>query len=165
MKPLFPLFKREFWHIFPVFVFFLIAFNVINMTEIFLFERAGLSPFTFFNILVAAGLVAKIILVIDHLPFTNLFPNKPLIYNSIWKTLLYSSITLVVRLCIRLTPFLLENEPVSIEFEQFIDQVNWPLFISIQAWYVLLFFLFVTVRELTEVIGVEKMRRIFFGRL
>ncbi|MES2273558.1 MAG: hypothetical protein V4487_05165 [Chlamydiota bacterium] len=155
--------KREFLHILPVFIFFLISFNIINMTEIFLFKKAGITPFTFLHILIAAGLIAKVILVIDHLPFTNLFRNKPLIYNSLWKTLIYWLITLAVRFCMLLFPFLFERETFSMEFHNFVSQINWRLFTSIQTWYLLLFFLFVTVRELTEVIGPAKMRKIFFG--
>ena len=36
----------------------------------------------------AALLVAKVVLITDALPFVNRFPEKPLIYNVVWKTAL-----------------------------------------------------------------------------
>lgn len=156
--------RKEFFHILPVFLFFLIMFNVINTTERFLFEKAGLTPFTFLNVLVAAALVAKIVLVIDHLPATNLPKHKPLIYNIIWKTIVYTLITLVVRLAIQLTPYLFSGRDLRVDYQLFSAAMNWRLFTAIQIWYLMLFFLFVTARELTEVIGYLKMRKIFFGR-
>lgn len=156
--------KREFFHVFPIFLFFLITFNLINITEEELFRKAGMSPFTFIDILVAAGLIAKILMVIDHLPWIDLFPHKPLLYNIAWKTSIYWVILFCVRFSIRLFPFLLQGESLKIEWENFITQMDWRLFASIQAWYLMLFFLFVTGRELAHAIGPAKMRRLFLGK-
>jgi len=156
--------KKEFFHILPVFLFFLIMFSIINMTERFLFEKAGLTPFTFINVLVAAALVAKVLLVIDHLPGIDLFPGKPLILNIVWKTAIYSIITLFIRLAIQLTPYLFSGRDLTADYEKFTQHMNWRLFVGVQTYYFLLFFIFVTARELMQVIGHLKMRKIFFGK-
>jgi hypothetical protein len=147
--------KKEFLHVFPAFIFFYISFNLINITEGFMFKKAGIGSFSFMTIFVAAAVVAKVLIVIDHLPFISLFPNKPLIYSVVWKTLLYGAATFCIRAAIRLFPFIWGQESIDID---------WKLFMAVQAWYVILFFVFVTFREFAMAIGPVKVRRIFFGK-
>lgn len=68
--------KREFLHVLPIFLFFLVSFTLINWTESFLFRRSGITPFGFLEVAIAAALIAKIVLVVDHLPLTHLFRKK-----------------------------------------------------------------------------------------
>ena len=53
---------------------------------------------------VAALVVAKVMLLADLLPFVNRFPEKPLIYNVVWKTLIYVLAALVVHYLEHLVP-------------------------------------------------------------
>lgn len=155
--------KNEFLHVFPVFLFFLISFTLINLIERMLLERAGIAPFTLIQIFLAAAVIAKVILVIDHLPLISLFSSKPLIRPIIWKTLFYWIILLAVRSAIRFTPFLMESQRLSREWNDFIQKTDWGLFFTIQGYYLFLFFLYVALRELTLAIGPLKMRKLFFG--
>lgn len=155
--------KKEFFHILPVFLFFGIAFFIINGVETLLFKRAGITPFSTAEILVGAALVAKVFLVIDHWSFVDLFSRKPLFYTLLWKTFLYWIILISVRLAVRITPYFFGGEGVEGDLSTFSEQFNWPLFFSFQAYYVMLVFLFITARELTRVLGAQKMRKIFFG--
>lgn len=156
-------FKREFNRVFPVFLFFLIAFTLINLTERLLLERAGIAPFTLLQIALAAGVIAKVLLVIDHLPFIDLFPKQPLICNILWKTIFYWAILFLVRLCIRFVPFLREDDGFHREWADFVQKVDWGLFSTIQGYYLMLFFIFVTARELAFALGPLKLRKLFFG--
>lgn len=155
--------KKEVFHVFPVFVFFLVAFVAINVVEGYLFRRAGIAPVTFLQIVIAAALVAKILLVIDHLKLVNLFKNQPLIWTVLWKTLVYWVMTSWIRLLLRFFPFIVRGEPLEFDLDNFIWQMDWHFFGAVQVVYLLLFLQFVTGRELTEVIGVQKMRKLFFG--
>lgn len=156
--------KNEIGHVIPVFLFFFIAFVIINETESFLLKKAGLHPYSLLDLSIAAALIAKIFLVIDHLPTSRFFLKKPLIYLVAFKTLLYWFVAFIVRMGIRFFPYLYGNDGFSRESERFLNEVNWPLLVSVQCWYLMLFFLFVTSRELARVIGREKIRKIFFGR-
>lgn len=157
--------RKEIVHVLPIFLFFLFFFTLINWTEIFLFEKAGITPFRFLEVAIAAALIGKVILVVDHMRVVHLFRKKPLAYGILWKTALYWAIVLIVRLLIRLVPYLwgAKSSPEE-EFHLFEIQVNWSLFISIQAYYLMLFFIFVTFQELTYKVGPKKMRKMFFGR-
>ncbi len=144
--------KHEFFHVLPAFLFFYISFNLINFTQGLMIKKAEIQPFGFITIFLAAGVVAKVLIAIDFLPVLNAFPRKPLIYNVIWKTILYSLATLLVRLLDRLWN------------DHFGMPLHWTEFWAIQIWYVILFVVFVAARELTYKIGPSKVRQMFFGK-
>jgi hypothetical protein len=157
--------KKEIFHILPIFFFFLLFFTLINWIEALLFETAGVTPYRFLEVAIAAALIAKIVLVVDHLNFIDRFKNKPLVYGIFWKTTVYWVMLLIIRLLIRFVPFLL-GAPTSFsnDFHQFATHVHWNVFISIQAYYLMLLFIFVTFHELELKIGPAKMRQLFFGK-
>jgi hypothetical protein len=83
----------------------------------------------------------------------------------VWKTASYWVLLLIVRLCIRFVPFFFKaDESFSEGWALFVSQLDWNLFISIQIYYLMLLFIFVTFQELTYKIGPAKMRRLFFGK-
>ncbi len=164
--PLLRWLRKEILHILPVFLFFLVFFTLINWTESFLYEGMGVTPFGFVEVAIAAALIAKVILVVDHLTITHVFKKRPLAYPILWKTILYWIILLIVRLLIHFVPIFSGDiaSTLRADFIQLIDEINWNLFISIQAYYLMLLFIFVTFSELTHKIGPAKMREIFFGK-
>lgn len=140
-------------------------FTLINWTEAFLFKRDGITPFGFLEVAIAAALIAKIVLIVDHLPLIRLFRTKPLAYGIIWKTTLYWVLLLIVRLAIRFVPYLFgSDDGFRDDLSLFIEHLDWNLFTSIQIYYLMLLFIFVTFQELTYKIGPAKMRRLFFGK-
>ncbi|OGN63758.1 MAG: hypothetical protein A3E80_01710 [Chlamydiae bacterium RIFCSPHIGHO2_12_FULL_49_9] len=156
--------KKEGLRVLPVFLFFLFFFTVINWTETYLFEEAGITPFRFFEVFLAAALIAKIILVVDHLPLVKFFRRKVLIYQILWKTAVYWFILLLVRLLIRFIPFLFGERSALFDFELVFNEINWRLFISIQSFYLLLLFIFEVFEGLVKRVGIGEARRIFFGK-
>ncbi|MGD0665233.1 MAG: hypothetical protein ABSA17_05835 [Rhabdochlamydiaceae bacterium] len=156
--------KRETFRVIPVFLFFLVFFTLINWTEAFLFERAGITPFRFIEVVIAAALIAKVMLVGDKIPFVYRFRKRPLVYGILWKTAVYWIILLIIRLLIRLVPFLFGTGlGLEGDFTRFLYRMNWNLFISVQMYYLMLLFIFITFQELTHKIGSKRMRQLFFG--
>lgn len=164
VKRLWKWFVEEFFQIIPAVVFFFLAFNVINITEALLLKNEAVTYQNFPMILLGATIVAKVILIADCLPLINAFPNKPLIYNVVWKSLVYGVISLLVRFVIRIFPFLLISESTSQKYTSFIAQVNWYQFWAVQFWFFILFFVFTSFKELVLAVGPAKVRRIFFGK-
>lgn len=156
--------KEKFLHILLVFLFFFIFFTLINWIETLLFEQVGITPFRFIEVFLAAALIAKIVLIVDHLPWVNLFRSYPLIYGILWKTWLYWVFLWIIRLLIRYVPFFFQDQDhLGEAFKQFYKAINWDLFISIQVYYLMLLFIFVTFQELTFKIGPKKIRHLFLG--
>jgi hypothetical protein len=157
--------KRDLLRVFPAFLFFWIAFTLINYTEGFLLERAGIERYSWEEVLLAAALVAKILMVVDNFHIANLFPITPLYKNIIWKTLLYWMINAIIRLTIRFSPYVWNTDPFLQDVKIFSANFDWAIFLSIQSWYLMLFFVFVTTRELTLVLGPKRVFKLFFSKI
>jgi hypothetical protein len=89
MSRLWEVMKHEFHEVLPPTIFFLVAFHIVVLDRILLLRQYGLSLTSVAGATVAALLVAKIVLITDKFPFVNRFPDKPLIYNVVWKTAIY----------------------------------------------------------------------------
>ncbi len=157
--------RREVLHVLPIFLFFLFFFTLINSIETYLFERNGIEGFRFLQIFLAAALIAKIVLVVDHLPLIKRFKKYPLAYNILWKTFFYWSVLFLVRVLVRFVPFFWSDigHPYS-DFKIYLEKVEWNVFLSIQAYYLMLLFIFVVFQELIYKIGVKKAHDLFFGK-
>src|SRR5499433_4377228 len=113
---------------------------------------------------VAALVVAKVVLLTDLLPFVNRFPEKPLIYNVVWKTVIYVLGALVVHYLEHLIPAWWHAGSFGVANERLATEIVWPHFWAIQLWLVVLIFVYCSLREMVRAIGREKVVEIFFGR-
>jgi len=155
--------KHEFGEvIFPT-VFFFMTFQLIAYTRDLYLEQHGIHVTTVAAAAIAALVVAKIIVVVDHLPFMNRFPDKPLIYNILWKTCIYVLATLVVRYVENIFPFLMETHDFVQANHQLLEAIIWPRFWATQIWLSVLFLIYVALRELVGALGRERVFHMFFG--
>ena len=113
---------------------------------------------------VGALLVGKVILVVDKIPVVNKIPDKPLIYNVVWKTIIYILAVFGVRYIEHLFPFVWELGNLSAAHQQLMDEVVWSRFWSIQIWLMVLFFGYASFHELVRLIGRDEVLRMFFGQ-
>ena len=89
--------KHEIIQAIPPAIFFFISFQLIALTSALMLEKYGIEVSTFVSATIAALIVAKVVLITDLLPIVNRFPEKPLIYNVVWKTCIYLLSALLVR--------------------------------------------------------------------
>lgn len=155
--------QREVVEAIPPAVFFFIAFQVIAFTRALMLEQYGIRVSTFLAATIAALVVAKVVLIVDLLPFVNRFPEKPLIYNVAWKTLIYLVAALLVRYIEHLIPFVREYGGLAVANRQLLDEVVWPHFWAVQIWLLVLFFVYCALREIVRVLGRERVLSMFFG--
>jgi hypothetical protein len=66
--------KHELRQLIPVILFFFVAFQLLALTETMMLEQYGIRVSTFLTATVAALVVAKVVLIADHLPFVDRFP-------------------------------------------------------------------------------------------
>lgn len=155
--------KHEILEAIPPAVFFFFAFHLIAFTRALMLEQYGIEVSTFANVTVGALVVAKVVLIADLLPFVNRFPEKPLIYNVLWKTLIYLIAAFVVRYVEHLVSFLREHGDFLLANRHLIDEVVWPHFWFVQVWLLVLFLAYCSGRELVRALGPGRMRQMFFG--
>ena len=156
--------RHEFIQVLPPTIFFFIAFNVITITKALMLKGHGIEVSGLAAAAVGALLVGKVILIADKLPFINRFPEKPLIYNVVWKTLIYILAVFVVRYVEHVIPFVREFGSLGIAHQHLLNEVVWPQFWSIQIWLLVLFLAYASLHELVRLIGRDEVIQMFFGK-
>lgn len=156
--------KKEFLEVLPTTIFFFFAFHLIALTNALMLREYGIDIANHAAVTIGALLVAKVVLVADKLPWINRFPNKPLMYNVVWKTLIYVGCTLVVRFGEHLLPFLLDHESPAVTMSHLVSNIVWPHFWAIQIWLLVLLLVYSAGRELVRALGSERVLDIFFRR-
>lgn len=155
--------KQEVLAVLPPTIFFFLAFQIIALTRMLMLRQHGIPFSGFAPATVGALIVGKVVLLTDKLPFVNRFPDKPLIYNVIWKTFIYVLAAFLVRYVEHTLPFVGEYGTIRAATHQVLSEVVWPRFWAIQIWLTVLFFVYSSFRELVRVIGRDEVVRMFFG--
>jgi hypothetical protein len=113
---------------------------------------------------VAALLIAKVVLITDKLAVINRFPAKPLMYNVVWKTVIYAVAALLIHYLEHLVPLWWRTGDLGAANRQLVHEIVWPHFWGTQKWLIVLLFVYCALRELIRAIGREKVIEMFFGR-
>jgi hypothetical protein len=155
--------KEEFFKLLPPMIFFFVALHIVAFIHVLMLKKTGIAPSSSVSIGVAALILGKAVLIADMLPFINRFPNKPLIYNVAWKTVIYWLISAAIHYLERLVDFWRQTGSFGAGNEKLLAEIIWPHFWAIQILLFVLIAIYCTMHELVRVIGKEKMLRIFFG--
>jgi hypothetical protein len=156
--------KREVVELLPAVVYFVLAFNIIVLTDALTTESYGIRVFSFVSATVLALVVAKAVLLVNLLPFMNVFASKPLIYITLWRTALYVLAATVLRYLEQLIPHIARYGSFSVANRHMIVQVNWPRFWAVHIWLAVLFLVFSAITEISRALGPGRLKRMFFGR-
>jgi hypothetical protein len=157
--------KEEFFALLPPTIFFFVALHIVAFVRVLMLKGTGLAPTSTISIAVAAFILGKAVLLADMLPIINRFPERPLIYNVVWKTLIYVLMAAVIHYLERLVDFWRQAGSFVAGNEKLLAEIVWPHFWAIQIILLVLIVMYCTMHELARVIGKEKVLRIFFGPL
>jgi len=157
--------KEEFLAVLPPTLFFLVALHIVVFIRILMLKGTGLPVMSSVSVTIAALVLGKAVLIADMLPIINRYPEKPLVYNIAWKTLIYLLVSLLVHYLERLIDFWRETGDFVAANERLFNEIVWPHFWAIQIILLVWVLMYCTIRELVRVIGGANMRRIFFGPL
>jgi hypothetical protein len=163
MSRIWEVMKHEFHEVLPPTIFFLVAFHIVILDRILLLRQYGLPLSSVAGATVAALLVAKIVLITDKFPFVNRFPDKPLIYNVVWKTAIYVAASLLVHYLEHLIPAWWRMGAFLLAARHLWGEIVWPHFWAIQLWLIVLIFIYCSSRELVRAVGRKQVQMMFFG--
>jgi hypothetical protein len=163
MSKLFAKVKEEIIAVLPPTIFFFITLHLVAIVRVLMLKGSGIAVSTPLQVTVAALILGKAVLVADLLPFINLYPHKPLIYNVVWKTTIYVLVAALVHYLERLADFWKEAGSLVAGNQKLLAEIVWPHFWAIQILLLVLIFFYCTMRELVRVIGRDKVLEIFFG--
>lgn len=157
--------KHEFVTLLPSMLFFFVALHLVALMRALMLEGTGIALTTSASVTVAALILGKAVLIADWLPIINRYPDKPLIYNVIWKTLIYQSIAVLIHYLERLSESAWQAGSLVAGNDKLLAEIVWPHFWAIQLLLLVLIFMYCTMRELVRVLGRDRAREIFFGPL
>jgi len=155
--------KEEFFALLPPTIFFFVALHIVAFVRVLMLKGTGISPLGSVSVAVAALILGNAVLLADMLPVINRFPDKPLIYNVTWKTIVYLLISFVIHYLERLIDFWRQAGRFIAGNQKLLSEIIWPHFWAIQIILFVLIAMYCTIHELARVIGKEKVLRIFFG--
>ena len=157
--------KEEFFKILPPTIFFFVALHIVAFVHALMLKKTGIAPSSSISIAVAALILGKAVLIADMVPIINRFPNKPLIYNVAWKTLIYWLMATLIHYVEHLIDFWRQTGGFVAGNQKLLAEIIWPHFWAIQIILFVLIAMYCTMHELVRVMGREKVMKIFFGSM
>jgi hypothetical protein len=155
--------KEEIEALIPPMIFFFVALNVVALVRALMLKGIGIAPSTPLTIALAALILAKAVLLADLLPAINRYPEKPLIYNVLWKTLIYSVVATAIHYVERLIDFWREAGGFVAANRLLLDRIVWPHFWGIEIIIVVLVFNYCLFTELARAMGPKKLWQMVLG--
>lgn len=163
MSKIFGHIKRLFLEILSPFLFFFIAFNLVLITRTVSLKQYGITVPASAIAVIASLIIAKVVLIANRIPFLNLYPRKPLIYNVLLKTIIYSVVTMLFLVLEQLIHMARKDGGFGAAWARITTETVWSIFWLKQTWIFVLILFYCTGSEFIRVIGKEKVREILFG--
>jgi hypothetical protein len=155
--------KEEIEALIPPTVFFFGSLLMIGLVRALLLRGTGIAPTTPLAMLLAALVLAKAVLLADLWPAINRYPDKPLVYNVLWKTLIYSAVATLLHYLERLIDFWREAGSFMAANRVMLAKIVWAHFWAIEIIIVVLILDYCVITEFARALGAQKLRQMFFG--
>lgn len=156
--------KEEFRKILVIAVFFSAGFCLIHVSNRLLTEGSRVELNSLARAIFGGLIVAKVLLIVDILPFVNAFPGKPLVRNIVWKSSLYVAGAVFFLYIEPLLKNLFRGAGLFVANSRAWQELMLPRTWATVIWVAMLMAVFVTLKELSRVIGKDQLKYLFFGR-
>ena len=156
--------KEEFRKILGVAVFFSAGFCLILLSNRLLTEGSRVELASLSRAILGGLIVAKVLLSVDLLPFVHAFPGRPLVQNVVWKSSLYVAGGVIFLYIEPLLKNLFRGAGFFVSHYRAWQELMLPRTWATVIWVAMLMAVFVTLKELSRVIGKEQLKYIIFGR-
>ena len=156
--------KEEFRKILVVAVFFSAGFCLIHLSNRLLTEGSHVELASLTRAIFGGLIVAKVLLLVDLVPFVHAFPGKPLVRNIVWKSSVYVAAAVIF---LYLEPFiknLFRGIGLYASNSRAWQELMLPHTWANVIWVAMLMTVFVTLMELSRVIGKDQLKYLFFGQ-
>lgn len=154
---------REVKEVLPATVFFLILFHLVAFNRGVVLAEYHLSVATTTAATIGALIVAKVILIADKLPVISLFSGRPLVFDVLWRTLIYGVIALLIQYLEEFIPQLAHTGGLIAANQRVLEDVVWPHFWGVHLWMVFGLLIYCSASALIRATGSERVKEMFFG--
>ena len=155
--------KEEFIALLPPTIFFFVMLHLVALIRVLMLKGTGIAASTPWQVTLSALILGKAVLVADLLPFINRYPDKPLLYNIAWKTMIYVLVAMLVHYLEHLVDFWKEAGSLVAGNHKLLAEIVWPHFWAIQILLVVLILMYCTMHEFVRILGRDKVLEMLFG--
>lgn len=155
--------KAEVGRILVIAVFFAIGFCIITLHNRLLVEGSKIQIASYARALVGGLIAAEVLLTIDMLPFFDAFPHKPMVYNIGWKVSLYAVGALGFLYTEPFVKHVVKGAGLYASNGQAWHELTLPRTWATMIWIVVLLLVFVTMQEMSRMLGKGQLTYMFLG--
>ncbi len=155
--------KEEIIKIIPAVIYFAIAFNLIFFTTGLTLRPDDVRYLNYFSVTLMALIMGKVLIIVNAFPWFNAFPSKPMIYNIVWKFIIYSLAVFIVELADTFVRLFLKYDSWEVVCYSLKTELQSPLIWSGVLWLLVVFFIFTIFSEFVRVLGKKQIKKMLFG--
>ncbi len=145
-------------------LYFLVVFHIAMWNRHLIEASYGLDPAHSFSATIGALVLGKIFLLLNESSLMQAFSKKPLVINTLWRTLLYSMITSVVFVLEEMIPeFIHQGNPERI-IEIALENFNRPQFLANHVILAQAVLIYCFASRLIIEVGPKRVFKLFFSR-
>ncbi len=163
MSRLFKSAAREVRELFPVWLYFFLAFSLLRLTQSLVLRQYGIQITTPSLVLVGSLIVAKAFLILDLFGFVEKFNGKPLIFGVIWKTGIYYIGAFGIYFIEQLVEFAIKHHEFAAAWTHVTAALGTPRYWVLQIWLALLLLAYTAMRETIRALGKQRILALWFG--
>jgi hypothetical protein len=156
--------RKESGKVFAAALFFSTGFCMILFADRLITRGTGIELTSFAGAVIGGLVVAKLLVLVDLLPFIQAFPHKPLVHNIVWKSSIYVAASLMYRYLEPLIRHLWQGLDLDSAHRSALAELLLPRTWATEIWFAMLLVVFVTMQEMARVLGKDKLRLMFIGR-
>jgi hypothetical protein len=128
MRNVLPFLKKELLELLPPMLFFLLVFLVLSVVRSVLEAEYNVTALSTASAVISALVVAKSILLANATPMLHWFNQHRLLYNVLWRILLYLLIIQLFQYLEDLLPLWSKTGSLVTAHQHIVDSIHWPHF-------------------------------------
>jgi hypothetical protein len=155
--------KHEIGKILAAAVFFSTGFCLIHVSNRLLTAGSTVELASLSRAIIGGLIVAKVLSIVDLLPFVHAFPGRPLVLNIVWKTWFYVAGGVIF---LYVEPFLkdlVKGAGLFASHSRAWQELMMPRTWATLIWVAMLLAVFVSFQELSRVIGKQQFKHMIVG--
>ena len=162
MKKFLRFLGEELREVLPATVFFLVVFHLVSLTRMLVLSEYSITLADSATATILALIVAKVILIADALPFMQLARERPLIWATLWRTLVYGALVLFAQYLEELIPGWMQAGSFAAANTTLFHEIVRAHFLGVHLWLLVGIFVYCAATELIGAVGAERVREMFF---
>lgn len=155
--------RKVFFELLPAFLFFLVMFQILSTSRSLILKQHGIIVPASTVATIGALIMAKVMFLMDKLPFLNLYPKRPLFANVIAKTIAFSIAASIFFVLEEILRFGIKTGDFNTALNRLSEDMNWLAFWLRQTWLTIFIAFYCAAVEMIRALGPGRAKEIFFG--